>query len=139
VSAIDATDNGQEICQMNFEIESFNLTDLIKMFVPKKRTDKKMQKAFWKSVRLVQFILKRKIKKEEKIEKDILKLREIYETAKDKRFLIIEDEKVNTNLITELFPDVLFALKKQSDDVWYLQTIRVKKGEFLRRKYLPDD
>jgi uncharacterized UPF0160 family protein len=46
VSAIDATDNGQEICQMNFEIEYFNLTDLIKMFASKKRSDKKMQKAF---------------------------------------------------------------------------------------------
>jgi hypothetical protein len=68
-------------------------------------------------VKLLQFILEKKIKKEAKVDNDILELKEIYNQSEDKRFLIIENEKLNTNLITDLFPDVLFAVKKQSDDV----------------------
>jgi len=139
VVAIDAIDNGQEIVEKKYGFKMFDLNDLLNLYFPKKRSENKMKKSFLRAVKLVQFILERKIKKAQKNLEDIQKLKEIYQNSKDKRFLVVEDEKISTSLITDLFPDVLFVVKKQKDDVWYIQTIRVKKDEFLRRKYLPKD
>jgi uncharacterized UPF0160 family protein len=42
-------------------------------------------------------------------------------------------------LISEQYPSVLFVIKKQDNNIWYIQTIKKKKDEFLRRKYLPEN
>jgi uncharacterized UPF0160 family protein len=117
VSAIDALDNGQEIIEKKYNFRLFSISDLIKFFLPKKRTEREMKKSFCKSVRLIDFILSKKIAQELKKEQDSVKLKEIYEASDDKRLLIIEDRKISISLISEQYPSVLFVIKKQDNNI----------------------
>ena len=138
VLAIDALDNGQSIYEYKYDFFNYDLTNLIKTYIPLgKKTDWRMKIAFCKSVRLVKFILEREIKSMKKILEDEIKVADNYKKSEDKRVLVFEEESISLSSITDKFPSVIFTISKKSPDVWVIETVVKKWGSFERRKYLP--
>jgi uncharacterized UPF0160 family protein len=125
VLAIDALDNGQSIYDYKYDFFNYDLTNLIKSFLPKKKNDLLMKIAFCKSVKLVSYILNSEMKLINKVINDERKVAEVYEKAEDKRVLTFYDE-LSLSSITDKFPSVLFTISKKKPDIWVIETV-VKK------------
>lgn len=136
VLAIDALDNGQSIQDFRYDFFNYDLTNLINAFYPKIKTNFRMKISFFKSVRLLDFILKKEIEKTNKLILDERKVDEIYKGSGDKRVLTFYED-ISTSSIIDNYPSVLFTIKKKEKNVWVIKTIIKKWGGFKRRKYFP--
>lgn len=136
VLSIDALDNGQEIYENKYDFFRYDLHNLISLFKPNKKSNFKMKIGFCRSVKLIQFILKKEIIRINKLVSDEKKVTQIYNDSGDKRVLTFYDS-VSTSSITDNYPDVLFTITKKEKNVWVIETIVEKWGSFDRRKYFP--
>ncbi len=139
VMAIDALDNGQEIYEKKYDFSSLSASDIIRSFFPlNEKTDKKMLRAFKKSVELIKEVLEKRILLENKRILDAKIIKKIYKKTKDKRYLVIP-ENVSTNSIdNENYPEVLFLIKKKDEGkIWILNTVPIEKNSFVSKKKFP--
>ncbi len=137
VLAIDALDNGQSIYEQKYDFYNYDLSNLIKSFLPVKKNKFKLNFAFCKSVRLLENILKKEINFSKKLVDDEKKVSEVYRKSENKKVLIFKDSDISTISIVEKYPDVLFTITQKEKNVWVIETISKKFGSFERRKYLP--
>jgi uncharacterized UPF0160 family protein len=124
--AIDALDNGQSIYEYKYDFFNYDLTNLIKTYLPIKfKNDFFTKIAFCRSVRLVRYILKKELQFIDKMIEDEKRIAEVYEKAEDKRVLVFYDD-ISLVSITDKFPDVLFTITKKESGVWVIETVAKK-------------
>lgn len=140
VVPVDAFDNGIDLYKNNFEnLSPYTINDVMSIFSKTALEDANKDEQFMKALVWAKEILTREIKKaNDQIE--ITKIiRSFYESAKDKRLIIIDKPKVSRFEIWEAlqdFPEPLFVVYGDKQD-WSIVAIRKNESTFGNRKNFP--
>jgi uncharacterized UPF0160 family protein len=139
IQSIDAEDNGIELYKNIIDdISPYCVVDYIFSINPT-WTEKNIDsmKCFQNAVQDATKILKREIKKAKDNVLGIKKVKKIYEKAKDKRILIL-DEDYSWKKIISSYPEPLFVIKQVYENKsWHVKAVNEKGVKFKNRLDFP--
>ena len=136
VQAIDAEDNGMNLCKINGEVGPYLVQGIINAFRPSWKEDEEYDKPFFEVVAFMRTFLIRKIKKaKDGIEAESF-IRKAYEEAQDKRVIIFNGYYPWRRFLLE-YPEPLYVVCPKSDK-WNVYCVPKEKESFDNRKSLPE-
>lgn len=141
VQVIDAGDNGVETSKPIFDdVPTHSINGLVGLFTPtwrEQHTPEAYQARFEEQVEWAQNVLKRLIQKAEDALASREKVEQAYESAEDKRIVVLEDDYPWYRVIVE-HPEPLFVVYYRADnDMWGVKAVPKELGTFENRKSLP--
>ncbi len=133
---IDAIDNGVMTYENKFEgVYPYILHDIITAFDPIWPEKKNYDDLFLKAVELAKKLLEREIIKAQNVKKAEKIVEKIYQKAKDKRIIVLDDVYPWQNILNK-YPEPLFAVVLRQDR-WYTKAVRDDMHSFENRKDFP--
>ncbi len=136
---IDAMDNGILLSENIKDIKPYSLNSFISSFHPISNKKEDIEEAFNELVKIFQKVIKKEIQIISKEIKDKEIFDKIYNSTKNKSFIIIDDEKL---LLPKDFTDYLelnFIIKKSLNGGYRILTIpNDLLNSFKRKKYFPE-
>lgn len=141
VQAVDAADNGKELCAPVMEdVRPYMLHDATMSLNPtwkeeKNDADTVAYAAFIEAVHFAKKILSREIEKAHAAEEAAIFVKKAYDTSSDKRLIILDDGYPWTREILT-HPEPLFVVFPATVG-WHVRAVPVKRGGFEVRKDLP--
>lgn len=136
IQYIDALDSGFQVVLKQIT-SPYGIGDVTKSFLPIKNRDKKdYEKKFLEALDFAINLLKREIEIAKLIESSKKTFEEAVKKAKDKEYIVLEDNVFWREFIED-YPNLKFVIEKNSSGLWNLFTIRIDKTSFKDRKSLP--
>ena len=140
VAPIDADDNGFDLFESKHKISPYLIQDFFLALRPalrEKNADN--YEMFLESVRIAKEILTREIIHVEDAIVSEQKIKLIYEKTEDKRFLILEENFHDEDILSK-FEELLFVIyPRAADNLWGIRAVRESSKTFKNRKDFPLD
>jgi len=140
VQAIDADDNGIDICETKIDGIGFHtLSDIIESFVPRYVDNDKVQKGFDRALNFAFSYMKRQIKlAKELFEVALPIIRKAIQVAEDPRILIFDKfDKTWLNFIPRESENALFVIFPTHRKTWAIRCIPKTGKKFEYHRLLP--
>jgi uncharacterized UPF0160 family protein len=136
VQPIDANDNGVDLFDLKDKLSPYLIQDLFFIFKPSWKEKQDYDQPFLELVSLAQKIILREIVKA----KDVLEtekiIEKVYFEAKDKRFIILENNYPWGEIIDK-YEEIFYVLTKK-DNLWRVEGVKEKRGSFKIKKLFPE-
>jgi uncharacterized UPF0160 family protein len=139
VAPIDGPDNGVAVYTPAFpDVGVFGIHNVVASFIPTwKEKDMDVDAQFEKAVVLAKQLLEREIKRANDAVEATVKVEEAYETAHDKRLLVL-DENYPYGDVVRVHPEVLFVVSPTgAEGNWGIKAVKETEQSFKNRKDLP--
>ncbi len=139
IQPVDAEDNGIDITKNLFEdLAPYTFTNYIFSFnLMLSEKNKNSVEAFENAVEEAKKVLLREIQKAEEIIADKKNIQKAYDTAVDKRIIILDDSYSGTSLLSD-YPEPLFVIKPVAENnTWHANAIKKEGTRFESRLDFP--
>jgi len=136
VQAIDADDNGIDLITLKTIVAPYFIQDMFSIFRPSYTEEPDYDAPFLKMIGIAREILLRTIRKTKDALKAESAVRQAYETAKDKRLIILNDRYPWADVLGA-YPEPLYVVFPRTDS-WGVLCVSKAKHSFENRKPLPE-
>ncbi|MEI6478833.1 MAG: MYG1 family protein [bacterium] len=140
VSFIDAGDNGVDLVEEKKGVSNFSISSLVSVFNSTSLEKDNNDRTFLELVELAKKTIKREIAISEEYVFGEKKIKEAYESAEDKRLIILNEQidKIILNDVLQRFPEVLFVIHPYHKLGSAVRAVRKNSSSFESRKKLPE-
>lgn len=140
IFAVDAMDNGVDVIPKNhLDVHLAHLHDVIKSFQPPWDSEKSFDEGFSEALEFAKGFLGRTIDKTRSRLLAEIKVREVYEHAKDKQIIVFERYYPVNEILLD-YPEPLYMVYPGSEGSnWYVKACKAGVDTFENRKDLPSE
>ncbi|PIP74008.1 MAG: metal-dependent hydrolase [Candidatus Lloydbacteria bacterium CG22_combo_CG10-13_8_21_14_all_47_15] len=139
VEYIDAMDNGMEIIRAKFDgVNIYAIGEVIESFSLGWDEDSSFDDAFIEAVDVAKKILLRERSRALSACSAEEQIRHLYDTAPDKRFIVLDRYYGSSGDILRAYPEPLFVIYPEKvNGTWHVKAVRTGNALFTNRKDLP--